>query len=148
VPAGRVRLSTLADAFAGVVAQPVEPNYPVAFARLRRTFKKRSLVVLFSDVIDAAASRAMLRAVEGAAARHLPLVVALRNPDVEAVAATAGEGASSPYRRAAAEELLDVRERALQGMRRTGIQVVDAAPGTVSAALLAKYTEIKGRGLL
>jgi uncharacterized protein (DUF58 family) len=147
VPAGRVRLATLADAFANVRARAVEPNYPIAFATLRRTFRKRSLVVLFSDVIDGAASRAMLRAVEGTAARHLPLVVALRNPDVEAVAG-ATDGASSPYRRAAAEELLDVRERALQGMRRVGVQVVDAAPGTVSAALLSKYAEIKGRGLL
>jgi uncharacterized protein (DUF58 family) len=147
VPAGRVRLATLADAFANVQARAVEPNYPIAFATLRRTFRKRSLVVLFSDVIDGAASRAMLRAVEGTAARHLPLIVALRNPDVEAVAAASDEG-SSPYRRAAAEELLDVRERALQGMRRAGVQVVDAAPGTVSAALLSKYAEIKGRGLL
>jgi uncharacterized protein (DUF58 family) len=147
VPAGRVRLATLADAFANVRARAVEPNYPIAFATLRRTFRKRSLVVLFSDVIDVAASRAMLRAVEGTAARHLPLVVALRNPDVEAVAAANDDG-SSPYRRAAAEELLDVRERALQGMRRAGVQVVDAAPGTVSAALLSKYAEIKGRGLL
>jgi uncharacterized protein (DUF58 family) len=147
VPAGRVRLATLADAFANVQARAVEPNYPIAFATLRRTFRKRSLVVLFSDVIDGSASRAMLRAVEGTAARHLPLIVALRNPDVEAVAA-ASDAASSPYRRAAAEELLDVRERALQGMRRAGVQVVDAAPGTVSAALLSKYAEIKGRGLL
>jgi uncharacterized protein (DUF58 family) len=148
MPAGRARLATLADAFAGIEASSAEPNYPIAFATLRRTFKKRSLVVLFSDVIDAAASRALLRAVEGAAARHLPLVVALRNPEVEAVAAARGGGPAAPYRRAAAEELIDVRERALQGMRRAGVQVVDAAPGTVSAALLAKYSEIKGRGLL
>jgi uncharacterized protein (DUF58 family) len=148
MPAGRARLATLADAFAGIQASPAEPNYPIAFATLRRTFKKRSLVVLFSDVIDASASRALVRAVERAAARHLPLVVALRNPEVEAVAGSPGEGASAPYRRAAAEELLDVRERALQSMRRSGVQVVDAAPGTVSAELLAKYSEIKGRGLL
>jgi uncharacterized protein (DUF58 family) len=148
MPAGRARLATLANAFAGIQATPAEPNYPVAFASLRRTFKKRSLVVLFSDVIDGAASRAMVRAVEGAAARHLPLVVALRNPEVEAVAAARDAGTAAPYRRAAAEELLEVRERALQGMRRAGVQVVDAAPGTVSAQLLAKYSEIKGRGLL
>jgi uncharacterized protein (DUF58 family) len=148
MPAGRAKLSVLADAFANVQARPVEPNYPIAFAMLRRTFKKRSLVVIFSDVIDGAASRALVRSVEGAAARHLPLVVALRNPEVEAVAAARGAAASSPYRRAAAEELLDARERAIQGMRRAGVQVVDAAPGTISAALLSKYSEIKGRGLL
>jgi uncharacterized protein (DUF58 family) len=84
----------------------------------------------------------------GASARHLALVVALRNPALEEVAALPGVGDSGPYRRAAAEELLDARERALQSMRRAGVHVVDATPGTVSAGLLAKYSEIKGRGLL
>ena len=147
MPASRVRLSTLADAFAGIESRLVEPNYPKAFATLRRTFKKRSLVLLFSDIIDGAASKALVQGLVGAAARHLPLVVAIRNPEV-ARAAETGEGHLAPYRRAAAEELLDVRARALQGMRRAGVQTVDALPGAASAALLAKYSEIKGRGLL
>jgi uncharacterized protein (DUF58 family) len=148
MPPARPKLSTLADAFVSIEARAVEPNYPIAFATLRRTFKKRSLVVLFTDVIDVAASQALVRAMVGASARHLAVVVALRNPEVEAVAALPGVGDSAPYRRAAAEELLDARERALQAMRRAGVHVVDAVPATVSAGLLAKYSEIKGRGLL
>lgn len=145
--AGRVRLATLADAFAMIESSTVEPNYPIAFATLRRTFRKRSLVLVFSDIIDGTASKALVQGLVGTAARHLPVAVAIRNPEVEA-AAVIGEGPRAPYRRAAAEELLDARARALQVMRRAGVQTVDALPGAASDALLAKYAEIKGRGLL
>lgn len=149
MPAGRVRLSTLADVLAGIESSLVEPNYPIAFATLRRTFRKRSLMLVFSDVIDAAASKALVHGLVGAAARHLPLAVAIRNPEIEAAAdSDSAAGPMAPYRRAAAEELLEVRARALRVMRRAGVQTVDALPGAVSDALLAKYAEIKGRGLL
>jgi uncharacterized protein (DUF58 family) len=147
MPAGRVRLATLADAFAEVQSSLVEPNYPIAFATLKRTFRKRSLVLVFSDIIDGSASKALVHGLVGAAARHLPVAVTIRNPDIEAVADEA-EGPLAPYRRAAAEELLDVRAKALQVMRRAGVHTVDAPPRTSTAALLAKYAEIKGRGLL
>jgi uncharacterized protein (DUF58 family) len=104
-------------------------------------------VLVFSDLIDAAASKALVQSLVGAAARHLPVAVAIRNPEIEA-AAESGHGPGSPYRRAAAEELLDVRAKALQAMRRAGVHTVDAPPRTATAALLAKYAEIKGRGLL
>ena len=148
MPAKRVRLADLADAFATVEARLVEPNYPVAFATLGRAFRKRSLVLLFSDVIDAAASRALMRGLIGTVARHLPVAVALRNPDVESAATRAGAAENSPFRRAAAEALLEARAKALQTMRRAGVQTVDVVPGSACGAVLDKYTEIKRRGLL
>lgn len=147
IPAGRVRLSDLADTFATVQSRLVEPNYPMAFATLKRTFRKRALVVLMSDVIDGSASRALVDGLVGAVTRHLPVVVALRNPDVQAVASTHG-GPTSPYRRAAAESLIDARARALQTMRRSGVHTVDVLPGNAATAALDKYAEIKKRGLL
>ncbi len=148
MPAGRVRLATLADALAGVEARLVEPNYPIAFATLRRTFRKRSLVFVFSDIIDGAASRALVQGLVGAGARHLPVAVALRNPDVEDAAAGTDGPEIAPFRRAAAEELLEARAKALQVMRRAGVQTVDVPPGSACGSVLAKYTEIKARGLL
>jgi len=147
MPAARVRLATLADAFADVTSSLVEPNYPIAFATLKRTFRKRSLVLVFSDIIDGSASRALVQGLVGSAARHLPVAVTIRNPEIEAVA-DRSEGPLAPYRRAAAEELLDVRAKALQTMRRGCVHTVDAPPRSSTAALLAKYAEIKGRGLL
>ncbi len=148
MPARRVRLSELADTFATVEARLVEPNYPMAFATLGRSFRKRSVVLLFSEVIDAAASRAMMGGLVGAVPRHLPVAVALRNPDVEAAATRPVHSERSPFRRAAAEALLESRAKALQAMRRAGVHTVDVIPGDACAGALAKYSEIKRRGLL
>jgi len=148
MPPRRVRLSDLADAFATVEARLVEPNYPKAFATLGRAFRKRSLVLFFSEVIDAAASRALMGGLVGSVARHLPVVIALRNPEVEAAATRRSESEDSPYRRAAAEALLEARAKALQGMRRAGVHTVDVVPGAACGAVLEKYAEIKRRGLL
>ena len=147
MPPARVRLSELADTFATVEARLVEPNYPVAFTTLGRSFRKRSLVLFFSEVIDAAASRALVAGLAGAVTRHLPVAVALRNPDVDA-AAIGGVPGAGPYGRAAAEALLEARAKALQGMRRAGVHTVDVLPGAACAAALDKYSEIKRRGLL
>ena len=84
----------------------------------------------------------------GSVARHLPVVVALKNPDVEAAAVHAPMAVGSPYRRAAAEALLEARAKALQSMRRAGVHAVDVVPGDACGAVLAKYAEIKRRGLL
>ena len=51
-PPRRADPASLAAVLAGVETRLVEPNYPLAFATLGRTFRKRSLVVLFCDVID------------------------------------------------------------------------------------------------
>lgn len=148
MPAAPVKLAALADALAGVESRLVEPNYPMAFATLRRTFRKRSLVVVFSDIIDASASRALVRGLAGTARQHLPLAVAIRNPELEAMASYPAESEADVFRRAAAEDLLYARARALQRMRRSGVRTVDAHPGSASEALVARYSEIKRRGLL
>jgi hypothetical protein len=67
---------------------------------------------------------------------------------VDAAAAGQESEQIAPFRRAAAEELIEARAKALQTMRRAGVQTVDVLPGAACGAVLAKYAEIKGRGLL
>lgn len=147
-PPRRIDMGQLAETLTGVETGLVEPNYPLAFATLARTVRKRSLMVLFCDVIDADVSRALVASLAGVTKTHLPLAVAIRNPELEEVAAATPTTEAEAFRRAAAEELVQARTLALQAMRRTGILVVDADPGHAMAATLEKYVEIKERGLL
>lgn len=143
-----VQLGRIADRLADLRTRPVEPNYPAAFASLRRAFRKRALVVVFSDILDAAASNPLVEAVAGVARHHLPMLVALRNPDVEAWASAPVDHPDAAFRRGAAEELLQARASALRALRRSGAQVVDARHATAVEATLSRYVEIKERGLL
>lgn len=147
-PPRRADPPALAGVLAGVETRLVEPNYPLALASLGRTFRKRSLVILFCDVVDGSVSRALASSLSRIGRAHLPLAVAIRNPALEAAAAGEVARPEDAWHRAAAEELVQARATALQAMRRSGILVVDTLPGDTLVRTLDKYVEIKERGLL
>jgi len=158
-PPRRADPPALARVLAGVETRLVEPNYPLAFASLGRTFRKRSLVILFCDVIDGSVSRALVSSLSRIGRAHLPLAIAIRNPALEAAATSevgkaedarksAGGSSTATWYRAAAEELVQARATTLQVMRQSGILVVDTPPGDTLVRTLDKYVEIKERGLL
>ncbi len=147
-PPRRADPPALAKVLAGVKTRLVEPNYPLAFATLGRTFRKRSLVILFCDVIDGSVSRALVSSLSRIGRAHLPLAIAIRNPDLEWAAAQRVAETEDAYYRAAAEEMVEARATTLQVMRQSGILVVDTPPGDTLVRTLDKYVEIKERGLL
>jgi uncharacterized protein (DUF58 family) len=104
--------------------------------------------VLFTDVVDPRASRALIAHTSRTASRHLPLVVALQNEALVAAALPRENGESALYESAAAEELLLEREDALARMRRAGASVLDVPPHAMTAAVINRYLAIKFRSAL
>ena len=142
-------LGAIRDALTGVTATMTEPDYAAAFRTLAERNRRRSLIVLFTDVIDVRSSRAVIALTARSAERHLPLVVALRNEQlVMASIPSPGAGDQQTYESAAAEELLSARDEALQIMRQAGVAVLDTAPTSMTAALINRYLEIKERSAL
>jgi uncharacterized protein (DUF58 family) len=148
LPPARNSLARLADALGEVHPRMVEPNYPAAFTYLARQVRRRSLLVLFTDIIDPLASAAVVSQLTRAASRHLPLAVAIRNPDLEAAAHAAADDEAGAFRRAAAEELLQARAAALAAMQRAGVLVADTRPGDAVPAVVNRYLDVKRRGML
>jgi uncharacterized protein (DUF58 family) len=152
VPAlqSRGALRRVRDAFVPLTPTLREPDYATAFRFLAAHQRKRALIVFFTDVIDARASQALVAHVARSAARHLVLVVALRNDAVfeAGLLCAAGSGPTSAYETAAAEELIEARESALERMRRSGVVVLDLSPRVMTAGVVNRYLEIKGRGAL
>ncbi|MDQ3388194.1 MAG: DUF58 domain-containing protein, partial [Gemmatimonadota bacterium] len=148
IPPSGSSLPRLADALAGVQARMVEPNYPAAFLYLSRQLRRRSLLVIFTDIIDADASGAVVSHLMRAARRHLPLVVALRNPELEEAASAPAADEPAVFRRAAAEELVQARAGALAAMQRAGVLVADTRPRDVVPAVVNRYLEVKRGSLL
>lgn len=148
MPPGRVPLGDLADTLSLVEPRLVEPNYPAAFTYLGQRLRRRSLVVLFTDLIDARASAALLAHLAHAASRHLVLAVTLRNPELDEAALLKAGDEAGAYRRAAAEELLQLRAHALATMRRAGVIVADVRPEEALSAVVNRYLEVKRRGMI
>lgn len=142
-------LGAIRDALTTVSATMTEPDYAAAFRTLTERNRRRSLIVLFTDVIDIRSSRAVIALTARSAERHLPLVVALRNEQLVAASIPAsGLSNEQVYESAAAEELLSAREEALQIMRQAGVAVLDTAPTGMTALLINRYLEIKERSSL
>ena len=149
VPPGRGRLAvrSLRDALIPLEARLVEPDYAGAFRAIATRQRKRALLILFTDVVDARASRPLIANLTRAAQTHLPVVVTMRNESLIA-AASAGSSSEDAWRRAAAEELLAERESALLALRKSGVAVLDVSPQAMTAAVINRYLEIKSRAAL
>jgi uncharacterized protein (DUF58 family) len=151
VPPGRGPAAIRAIRDALIPAQPTvtEPDYAAAFRTLATRHRRRSLLVIFTDVIDDRSSRALIAHTARGARTHLPLVVALRNDAVVAAALpTSRTTTDGLYESVAAEELLSARDEALERMRRAGVSVVDVKPEAMTAAVVNRYLELKGRGAI
>jgi uncharacterized protein (DUF58 family) len=151
VPPGRgaATLRQIRDVLVPVQPTLVEPDYAAAFRTLSERHRRRSLLVLFTDVIDIRASRALIAHTARGARTHLPLVVALRNDAVlTAASVTAPTTTDALYENAAAEELLSARDEALERMRRAGVDVLDVDPRAMSAGVVNRYLDLKGRGAI
>jgi uncharacterized protein (DUF58 family) len=150
VPAqrGQAALRAVRNALVPVQATLAEPDYAAAFRFLAARQRRRSLMVFFTDVIDVRASRALIAHVARSAARHLVVVVALRNDALEAAATPGRSTPESLYESAAAEELIAARAEALERMRAAGVTVIDVSPSGMTAAVVNRYLEIKARGAL
>ena len=146
---GKAALRAIREALISI--QPVfsEPDYAGAFATLAARQRSRALIVLFTDLIDARASRALIANTTRRETRHMHLVVALRSDALfSAAEPDASKGVDSLYESAAAEELVLARSDALQRMRMAHVAVVDVSPSTMTAAVVNRYLEIKSRGEL
>ncbi len=143
---GRRGLSQILDVLAAVEPRLVEPDYPAAFRYLAVRNRKRALTVFFTDVIDQLASQALVANVASLRPRHIPLVVTLRDPELDRVAECKAETLQEAYRKAAAEELLAARGEALARMRGAGALVLDVHPDAASDAVVDKYLELKRHG--
>jgi len=126
----------------------VEPNYAEAFGLLYGRARKRALVVCFTDLVDVDASKRLLSNLSALAPRHLPLLVTLRDSNLEGAARQVPTEPFGVYRRAIANQVLSDREAALEVLRRRGVLVLDASPDRLTVASVNQYLALKARGRL
>lgn len=125
-----------------------ESNVQAAFVRVAAQLRKRSLIVLFTQVIDDTSATELLRTVRGLHPRHLPLCIIFRDPDLEAAVRPHSDRPEAYYQAAAAAELLTARDKLLRSLHQAGALVLDVEPRQLTSALINRYLDIKVRHLL
>jgi uncharacterized protein (DUF58 family) len=143
---GAAQAAAIVDALAGIEPQLVEPDYERAALELRRTYRKRSLIVVFTDLFDPVASSSVLASLALLTRHHLVLVALMNDAALLAALAAEPRDVSTAYRAALATSLAAERARAVAALHAGGMLVVDVPARDLRLATLDAYLEIKTRG--
>ncbi|MDH5491448.1 MAG: DUF58 domain-containing protein [Myxococcales bacterium] len=148
-PAAGVRhVARIRAACAELRARPEETNHVLGMHQLLMRLKRRSLIVLFTELTDSTTAELMIEHVGMLARRHLVIFVALDDPIVEEPLARAPSDAEDLAAALTASHLRKDRHRVLRRLERMGVNVVTGAPGQATLRLLQRYVQIKRKGLI
>ncbi|HEV2642488.1 MAG TPA: DUF58 domain-containing protein [Candidatus Elarobacter sp.] len=145
---GAQHSAQLTDVLSDLEPRFEEADYERAFLEVERTLRRRSLVVLFTDLFDPIASSAVLGAAKLLTTRHLVLVVLMNDAAIAGALRRTPADAGDAYRAAVAATLSDERAHAVATLRNRGMLVVDVPAAELTVALLDAYVDVKTRGLL
>ncbi|MCC9602712.1 DUF58 domain-containing protein [Stieleria sp. JC731] len=126
----------------------VESRYDQAFLYLRNHCKRRSLVVLTTNVIDEVNGGAITDYLVNLNGQHLPMGVLLRDRTIFEAADNPDGSEMNMYRAAAAADILVWREQVLKDLEHRGVLLVDSYPDELTAPLVNQYLEVKAKHLL
>lgn len=150
VPPGRgpAHYRRLLDAVFDVSAEPtcVDFRRLVEFLRLR--VPRRSLLVVFSDLLDAAHARPLADHAAVLRKKHLPVCVTMQDPVAGDLADAVAHDDHEAYRRAAAADVLAERAGLEAHLRKAAVGLVQAPPGQLAVATVNRYLELKARHAL
>lgn len=145
---GRDHMDAALESLYSVEPEMVEPSYSRAFEFVAAHSKRRSLVVLLTDLVDEEGSKELLASLRLLRPRHLPLVVTIADRDLKAVVSNVPETAHDLFTQSVAEEIIHLREAALRRVESQGGLALDVTAAALAPSLLEKYMQVKERGLL
>jgi uncharacterized protein (DUF58 family) len=125
-----------------------ESDFQGAFTHAVARFRRRSLLVVLTELADASITDTLLPALPIVSRHHLVLVGAVRDPEVVRLATAPVGQALDAHTRAAALAALERRRRSLHLLRAAGATVVDALPGRLAPELADAYLHVKATGRL
>ena len=126
----------------------VESRYDEAFLYLTSHCKKRSLVILITNLIDEVNSHQIQLYLRNLVGRHLPLGVLLRDHALFDAADKPYTNDAQLFGAAAAADILTWRHQVLSDLEHKGVLSLDVFPENMTAPLVNRYLEIKARHLL
>ncbi len=150
VPArsGMDQMNRLLHASFNLFPRLVESRYDQAFLYLESQTRKRSLVILITNLIDDVNRNQVQRYLEHLGGRHLPMGVLLRDHRIFEFVDAQHRAGDGLFQAAAAADILAWRQRMLNDLHQHGVLSLDVFPEDLTAPLVNRYLDIKARHLL
>ena len=133
------------DALATVQPSDAYVDFRRMAELVRTRVPRRSLLVVFSDLLDETQALPLAEHAALLARKHLPVCVTLNDPVADALGHARARSLSDVHRRAAAAVLLDDRDAVKTRLRKAGVALVEADASELAVATVNRYLAIKAR---
>jgi uncharacterized protein (DUF58 family) len=144
---GRAALNHLMERLFDLEPGSNSPDYRSAAMHIARTVRKRSLVLILTNLRDED-DEELLDAIEVLRRRHLVLLASLRETAVQNMIEQPRNSFETAIEAAAALQYIGIRNAAIERLKHSGAYVLDVTPTALPIALVNRYLDFKGSGAL
>ncbi len=145
---GNTQLEILHKSLYNIRATFQETDYRAARTELQTRWRKRSLVICFTDLWDSESSRYTIEEITALQAHHAVIAVSLLDTNLLRASQMPVTTPEEVYRKSAAVQVLEERAEALRLLQQRGVFVIDTPAEKLSAELIQRYLEVKERVLI
>ncbi len=146
--AGAAHLRLMIDLLSQTKSEAAEADHLQAISRLKTAQRRRGLIVWITELVDSVGKPELVIAASELVRRHLVVLVLLKHPELEALAAATPKNADEMFHAAAAQEMLERRRETIAQLERQGVLIVETTAAEVGIRAVSKYLEVKAEGLL
>ncbi|WP_390914658.1 DUF58 domain-containing protein [Pseudosulfitobacter sp. SM2401] len=145
---GRRAFAHIQKVSAGLEQVAHETNHTLGITQLNGNLKRRSLIVVFSDFVDSVTAELLVENLGVISRQHLVLYIALRDPELQAIAEPDDTSMNAIANSVSARQLLRERQAVLDRLQRLGILCIDTVPEQLTARLISRYIDIKSQEMI
>lgn len=145
---GKSQVGFIVEALHALRAEPIEADAKGAFSYLAARWKRRGLVVVFTEIETEESARELITVLGPLSKRHICLVVTVADPEVRKTALARVQDSNTMFTKSAALIYQEEREIARLLLNQAGVRTLDAEPTELGAALVGYYLDIKATAQL
>ncbi|MGA8938908.1 MAG: DUF58 domain-containing protein [Acidobacteriaceae bacterium] len=146
--AGSAHVRLLIDLLSQTRSEAAEADHLNAVARLKTAQRRRGLIVWITELVDSVGKPELVIAASELVRRHLVVLVVLKHPELEELAAREPKTKDEMFHSAAAQEMLERRRETIAQLEQQGVLIVETTAAEVGMRAVSKYLEVKAEGLL
>ncbi|MEM9838124.1 MAG: DUF58 domain-containing protein [Pseudomonadota bacterium] len=148
VLSGSRSFPAITAAAADIDYSSVETNFTLGLSNVAASLKRRSLVIVFTEIVDPTSAELMVESTARLLKGHLVLFVVFRDGALEAAVEKEPVEPEDISRAVIAGSLLRTRREVFAKLRHLGVDVLEVWPEESPQRVVRRYLDIKKGGLL
>ncbi|HEX6922441.1 MAG TPA: DUF58 domain-containing protein [Bacillales bacterium] len=145
---GMDHLQKILEAIYNLEVDASESNYAAVFNYIQSTQKKRSLLLLFSDIHTFLHEETPLSYLQRLRRKHYFLMIGIEDQALTARAKQAPENVQIAMMKSMAQQQIQVKKQRKNHWERQGLSIVEAKEERLATAAVSRYVHIMNQGLL